>query len=566
MLHNSLRQPLRALSTPARVARQIGTAALLLTILAPAFLLILRAARAQDADAGKAQASAQNNSGKIDAPMAVDWKFTGQAFPGNSAAPLAAEDTIFFASGNVVYAVDRTSGAQKWRYPIAGTLPRAILYTPAYSDGTLLLSTAEGLTALDATTGKLKYPSFLVPNGANTSPVVIGDSVYFGGGNGRIFALNIKSGDPVNAMFRNGLNLQTDISGNMTAQNGQIYVITANQMMHSIDALTGNQRWQSRVEGETRGSVVVPDGEILYVAAGSSLQAYRASSGVLRWSQPTPRNIVAPPVVDSDGGIYVITSDRAVYCIEFKGARPESKWKKVVPQVDYNVVAQPVIADGLLIIATQGGGIWALDLATGGLKWNYRIHPSATENAATIPTRAGISAHPIIVSDMLLTVSDDGTLTAFRHNASDVTPPLITPIKPAQGDYVNGQPPFTIRARISDEGSGLNVDTLAVKLDDNQIAMQKVLGVGTNGFIFDTGTGDLQYTIYPRGGNEVGRTTALADGHHTVIITVKDWMGNTATRSWSFVVDDTIKRGSATTPGGGPPGFGGSRGGGDKGG
>lgn len=562
MLPNSLWQREQVLSPPARAARRLGAAALLLTILAPASFLTLRSARAQDA--GTAPAAAQNSTGRVDAPMAVDWRFTGQPSPGNAAAPLAANNTIYFVSGSVVYAVDRTSGAQKWRYPASSTLPRTIIYTPAYSDGTVFLSTAEGLSALDAETGKLKYPSFIVPNGANTSPVIIGDSVYFGGGNGRIFALNIKSGDPVNAMFRNGLNLQADFAGNMTALNGQLYVITANQMMHSIDALTGNQRWQSRVEGEIRGSIVVPDGETLYVAAGSSLQAFRASSGVLRWSQPTPRNIVAPPVVDSAGGIYVITSDRAVYCIEIKGPRPKSKWEKVVPQVDTNVIAQPVIADDLLIIATQGGSIWALDLASGGVKWNYRIHPSATENAATIPTRAGISAHPIVVGDTLLTVSDDGTLTAFRHSASDVTPPMITPVKPLQGDYVNGQPPFTIRARISDEGSGLNVNTLAVKLDDNQIALQKVLGVGTNGFIFDTSTGDLQYTIYPRSGNEVGRTTALVDGHHTVTVTVKDWMGNTATRSWSFVIDDTIKRGGIpTTPGGGRSGFGG---GGDSGG
>ena len=559
----SNRSRLSARPSSGRARRRLGIAALLLCGLGTPVGLSLRAAHAQDAT------PAARAGGRVDAPMAVDWKFTGTPFQGNIAAPVVSEDTAYFASGGIVYAVDLASGAQKWRYPAVGSLPRAIIFTPAYSDGSVFLSTGEGLSALDATTGKLKYPSFVIPNGATTSPVVIGDSVYFGGGNGRIYALNTKTGDPVNATFRNGINLQTDISGNMTTANGMLYVITANQVMHAVDALTGTQRWGVRIEGETRGAIVVPAGELLYVSAGSALQAYRASAGQQRWAIGTPRPITAPPAVDSDGVAYIVTADRAVYAIAGKGVRAESVWKKTIPVVDTNVAAQPVIADDLLLIATEGGGIWAFDKATGALRWNYLLHPSATENQP-LPVRAGVSAHPITVGDTLYALSDDGTLTAFRHNAEDTTPPTITPIRPAQGDYVNGQPPFTIRARVMDEGSGLNMETLSVKLDDNQIPLQRVLGVGTNGFVFDNATGELQYTIYPRAGNEVGRTTALSDGHHTVTISAKDWMGNTTTRSWSFAVDDTIRRGGTGTQNGGfrpgAGGFPGGRGGGGAGG
>jgi hypothetical protein len=32
----------------------------------------------------------------------------------------------------------------------------------------------------------------------------------------------------------------------------------------------------------------------------------------------------------------------------------------------------------------------------------------------------------------------------------------------------------------------------------------------------------------------------LADGRHTVTLKVSDWKGNTATSTWSFVVDNTL--------------------------
>ena len=569
MLHSRSRKSFR---TPAsRAAKhpffgRAGAAVLLLALIGPSSRFALREAHAQDADLAAPKLPATN----LDAPMAVEWKFTGTPFPNNAAAPVVSENTAFFASGGIVYAVDLASGAQKWRYPSVGTLARSILYTPAYSDGTLFLSTGDGLTALDAATGKLRYPGFVVPNGATTSPIIIGDGVYFGGGNGRIFGLHAATGDPVSAVYRNGVPLQTDISGNMASQNGLLYVITANQVLHAVDALTGNQRWQQRVEGETRGATPVPAGETLFVAAGSALNAYRSRTGQVRWQQPTPRSISAPPVVDNEGTAYIVTSDRAVYALKSVGNRPQSVWQKVVPQVDTSVVAQPLIANDLVIITTQGGGVWALDRATGAVRWNYLLHPSGTE-AIPAPSHTGVDAHPVAVGDALYTLSDDGTLTAFRHDASDQSPPTVTPITPQQGDYVNGQPPFSIKARLSDEGSGLNVDTLSMKVDDNQIPLQKVLGVGVNGFYYENATGQLQYTIYPNTG--VGRTTALGDGHHTVTVTVKDWMGNTTIKTWGFTVDDTIVRRTATPgqvggaggpkggrTGGGPGGAGGSGG------
>ncbi len=553
MLHHRLSRR-TGLRTRATQTRRIGIAGLLLCGSGALSVIGLHGAFAQDAAQPAPRAAS-----RIDAPLAVEWKYTGAAFAGNTAAPIVSQDTAYFASGGIVYAVDLTSGAQKWRYPASGSLPRAVLYAPAYSNGVVFLSTSEGLSALDATTGKLKYPSLVVPTGAVTSPVVVGDAVYFGGGGGRVYALNVATGEPTNATFRSGLNLQTDIAGNMTTANGMLYVITANQTLHAIDALTGNQRWQTRIEGETRGAIAVPSGETLYVAAGSALQAYRASSGVMRWAQATPRNIVAPPAVDSDGTAYVVTSDRAVYAIKGQGGgRPVSGWK-IAPQVDYNVVAQPVIADDLVVIASQGGGLSAFDRATGALKWNYQVRPSATESS-NLPYRAGISASPVTSGDTLYALSDDGTLTAFRHDAEDVTPPVVTPIRPTQGDYINGQPPFTFRARVVDEGSGLNLDTLSMQIDDNQIPRQRILGVGKNGFLFDDVSSEVTYTILPRAANEVGRTTALGDGHHIVTITVKDWMGNTATRSWGFTVDDTIRRGGGPAAGGGRPGVGGGGG------
>src|SRR5438093_6177861 len=62
----------------------------------------------------------------IPAPLAVKWKFASRPYfnlpqgsPAtvNSGSPIVLGDTIYFASRDRLYALDRASGEMKWRYP-----------------------------------------------------------------------------------------------------------------------------------------------------------------------------------------------------------------------------------------------------------------------------------------------------------------------------------------------------------------------------------------------------------------------------------------------------------------
>ncbi len=113
----------------------------------------------------------------------------------------------------------------------------------------------------------------------------------------------------------------------MTAQNGLLYVITANQVLHAVDALTGNQRWQQRVEGETRGATPMPAGDTLFVSAGSALNAYRSGTGQMRWQQPRRATSPRLPSWTVRAEPTIVTSERAVYAVESLGNRSRYAWK-----------------------------------------------------------------------------------------------------------------------------------------------------------------------------------------------------------------------------------------------
>lgn len=507
-------------------------------------------------------AAAQTMGSAVEAPMAVLWKYTSVGYGNNPAAPVYADGTIYYASGKVVFAVDAKQGALKWRFPAdsATTLAATVITAPTVAGDTVYVSALDGLYAFGTADGMKKW--FInIPNGVAYSPIVFKDAVYVVGQNNRLYAADTKTGDLLPGIWsikgRAGLDMGGDATSGVSFSNGFIYYVTGNQVLHAIDLTSGALRYSSRIQGDVRIALPVVTGETFYLATGSTLSKYR-TNGLLIWPLRLYSDAAAPPTVDAAGNAYVVTVDRYVYAIN---AQSRSIWKKAV-RVDEEVLASPLIADNLLIVTTARGGVNAFDLATGDLKWSYIMAPSAT-SPNYLPLITNIGSTPIAVGGTLFVLSDDGSLTAFRHDAPDSLPPTITRVVPEQGDYINGRPPFHISAKVSDAGSGVDVSTLHLQLDGKEIP-RRPLGTETSekdGFVWESNEGIIDYFTQE---SDAGRGSNLSDGHHSVTISVKDWMGNAATKTWTFVVDDTIPRRAikrSNTQGNGPGSSGGKGGG-----
>ncbi len=557
----------------AGLRRGLRVCAVLSALALPIGFLALGSARAAEPHAAPAAApqeepTAAAAGASLTMPLAVYWKYTGDFYGNNPAAPIVTEDTAYFATGNRVYAVNLKDGSLKWRYPGDTTMANFVQTTPAVNDDSLFIGTGDGLYALNRADGKLRWPQpFHIKNGVTASPIVVGDTVYFGGGNGRIYALNAKTGDPPVGTWQQGVDAGGDFSSDFSVGGDMLYYITGGQDLHAVNLTSGQHRWLQRLPALTRGSVSpVLSGESIYIAAGNSISSWRANNGQQRWYLPLPSDAATAPAVDANGNLYIITSDRNIYAVDKSG---RGLWHQAA-KVDFEVTAQPIVDGNLLFVGTTQGGVYAFDTATGALKWNYLIHPSARD-ANALPAFTNVSSRPAVSGGTFYALTDDGTLTAFRHDAADDTPPTVSDMLPTPGDYINGRPPLHFGARITDIGSGVNESTITVRLDDQTIPRRPPGRENQDKFGYtynpDEGTIDF-YTVE----TSVGRSNALPDGHHSVTVSATDWMGNVTNKTWTFYVDDTIPRrtartqGRGTTPGRFPGRFPGGGGPGGKGG
>src|SRR6266498_4692709 len=91
-----------------------------------------------------------------------------------------------------VYAVDAATGRKKWDYP---TSKSWVIGTPAVRDGVVYVGTSDSsrFMGLDAKNGRLRL-NFDAKAYMFSSPALAGDLAYVGDHNGRLYAINTKTG------------------------------------------------------------------------------------------------------------------------------------------------------------------------------------------------------------------------------------------------------------------------------------------------------------------------------------------------------------------------------------
>lgn len=170
----------------------------------------------------------------------------------------------------------------------------------------------------------------------------------------------------------------------------------------------------------------------------------------------------------------------------------------------------------------EGNGRWEATInAPGATSYNqpggyYNVTVEATNTAGTVGT------------------ADASTLDGLKFYVEETVAPVITIISPSDGAYVsNAQQPVIFTVVDDAGGSGVDLDSVVVKLDGTAVASSTITHSAiTNGY---------QFTYTP--------ASAMGDGNHTVAVNASDNDGNAATeKSTTFKVDTVPPTLNVTSP------------------
>ena len=149
---------------------------------------------------------------------------------------------------------------------------------------------------------------------------------------------------------------------------------------------------------------------------------------------------------------------------------------------------------------------------------------TATDKAASHTAKGlGYGQHTVrlVVADMLANTADK----SWTFSVGDSTKPTVTVLSPKENQTVGVKP--IIRISYADEGSGVDLTSIAVKIDDKPVSA---------GAMAPAKPGDSKVVSAGESSYEV----KLAFGWHTLTVSVKDVAGNEETAEVKFMVEGDV--------------------------
>ena len=336
----------------------------------------------------------------------VRWKFQTQGRVISS--PAIANGTIYIGSTDQnLYAVEVETGNQKWKFATEGP----VVSSPAVSDGTVYFGSYDGnFYAVVAASGQLKWKfqtggerrysgkhlHDLQPAGETmpdpwdfylSSPAVWESTVYFGSGDGNVYAVETDSGKLKWKFQTNDV-----VHSSPAIAEGVLYIGSWDSYLYALDAATGGEKWHFKTGEDPaihnhvgiQSSPVVADGTVYFGCRDSNLYAVDAKTGKQKWFFSTKGSWVNNSPVVYGGKVYFGQSLPGFFhAVDAKTGALSFSLDTKVP-----VFSSAAIANGVLYFGTFDGKLTALDLNSQKPLWVFQTDASK-QNFPAISNRDG---------------------------------------------------------------------------------------------------------------------------------------------------------------------------------
>jgi glucose dehydrogenase len=331
----------------------------------------------------------------------VKWTFKASG-PIVGSAALAAGTVYFGDYGGRLHAIDQQTGTEKWHFK--SSMP--IASSPAVTEQSVFfVSSAGALVALDPATGKPRwvfvadyekkfearnlhgYPpaAQTIPDAWDlfiSSPAVAQGKVFFGAGDGGVYAVDAQSG-VLQWKFATG----NVVHASPAVADGTVYIGSWDGNLYALDADSGKPKWVFKAGQDPaihnqvgfQSSPAVVDGVVYVGCRDAHVYAIDANTGVKKWDYPTSKSWVNGTPAVRDGVVYVGTADSSRFmALDARTGRLRFNF-----DARSYVFSSAALAGNSAYFGSHNGRLYALDAKSGRLQWEFQT-AAAQQNSGRI--------------------------------------------------------------------------------------------------------------------------------------------------------------------------------------
>jgi len=245
-----------------------------------------------------------------------------------------------------------------------------------------------------------------------SSPVFKDNTIYFGGDDGNVYAVDAATGHQIWKRATNGPAPATP-----AVADGKLYIVDADAVVEAFDAASGARQWATALDSSKRdvavrfgGGVSFDSGRIYATTGRGDAAALDAKTGKLLWKVRPAGPLRGSPAIGG-GNVYVLTQDNQIFAL--KPDTGETVWTVSATLETSGVfgVAAPAMAQGTVVAGFSSGELSALRYENGRIVWQDQL--SRTAISTSVSVISDIDASPVIDGGRVYAIGQGGRMVAM---------------------------------------------------------------------------------------------------------------------------------------------------------
>ena len=263
-------------------------------------------------------------------------------------------------------------------------------------------------------------------------PVISGGVVYAVDADGEAVALSAADGKQIwRFEAENVEEIDRLLSGAISVADGRAYLVSGNGMIFGLDAGGGKELWRRQLQAPMRTAPTLIAGKVLVPTDDSQLYVLDGATGDVLWQhaglfeQAGMLGGASPAATDEI--VIAAYGSGEVVALSLDSGQP--LWNETVLRprrtlaigAISDIVADPVIADGRVIVAGASGEMAAFDLARGDREWTADVTSTQT---------------PWVAGNFIYILTERSELVCMLQQGGRIrwVSPLPTLVDPAERD------------------------------------------------------------------------------------------------------------------------------------
>jgi outer membrane protein assembly factor BamB len=231
-----------------------------------------------------------------------------------------------------------------------------------------------------------------------------GNHIFVGDANGIVRSLRMSDGEEVWSK-----EIGAEVYAGPTVQGDSLFVTCEAGALSCLNTANGEERWQFRIDAPLRCTPTIVAGHILLAGCDSKLHRIAVSDGTevdtLPIDAPTGATAAA-----RENRAYFGTEGGSFYAIEIPlggDKQPAEIWTYRDPERNQPIRSAAAVGERLVVYGAQSKAVYALDRATGQLKWK-------------LTTRSRVDSSPVIAGERVVAATDRGVLYVLDRTTGEV--------------------------------------------------------------------------------------------------------------------------------------------------